>query len=372
MKYDLIVVGAGPGGANAAYHAAQAGAKTLIIDKKSEIGVPVRCAEAIVSSLLPEYDIKPDPKWVANKISHIKSISSKGRVIDLKTATKGYILDRTEFEKMLVKRAEDKGAEVLLRATVTGLSKKGLNVYKASSKTRSVFSSKIIIAADGVESRVGRWGGMNTTLALQDIGVCAQYQLKNIEIDPDCVELYWGEKYAPGGYAWAFPKNDNLANVGVVIPGNFKFTARELLDKFVNWRAPKSKIIKSIVGCVPEAIPPESFVKGNLMLVGDAARVSIPVTGGGIGNALFTGRAAGVLAGEVINNNLSLEHLMNYNRIVHKKLTKRLKRAYKLKERLIKSEKNIERVFILLKPFMWLHKLAPNFIEKHGLKNLRY
>lgn len=372
MKYDVIVVGAGPGGANAAYHATQAGAKTLIIDKKSQVGVPVRCAEAIVSSLLPEYDIKPNPKWVANKISNIKSISSKGRIIILKTATKGYILNRTEFEKMLVKRAEDEGAEVLLRTTVTGLSKKGLEVYNAKSKTRSVFSCRIIVAADGVESRVGRWGGLNTTLALKDIGVCAQYQLKNLELDPDCVELYWGEKYAPGGYAWAFPKNDNLANVGVVIPGNFMYTARELLDKFVKWRAPKGKIINSIVGCVPEAIPPASLVKDNLMLVGDAARVSIPVTGGGIGNALFTGRAAGKLAGEVIKDNLSLEHLMNYNQIVHKNLTKRLKRAYKLKERFIRSEKNIERVFILLKPFVWLHRLAPNFIEKHGLKSLRY
>ena len=371
MKYDVIVVGTGPGGANAAYHAAKHGAKVLIIDKKSEIGVPVRCAEAVVSTLLDEYNIKPDPKWIANTISNFKAYSSKGREIILKTRTKGYILDRINFEKMLVARAEAQGAEVMLQSTVTGLSKKGLIVQETNSKKRSFFS-RIIIGADGVESRVGRWAGINTTLALKDIGVCAQYQLQNLELDPNSVELYWGEKYAPGGYAWVFPKNDNLANVGVIIPGHFKYTAQDILDKFVKNRAPKSKILKHIKGCVAETVPPDKLVKGNVILVGDAARVSIPVTGGGIGNALFTGREAGELAGKVIKNRESLDNLSEYNQIVHKNLSKRLKRAYKLKEKFIKSEKNIERIFIFLKLFMWVHKLAPGFVEKHGLKNLRY
>lgn len=372
MKYDVIVVGAGPGGANAAYHAAKSGAKVLIIDKKSEIGVPVRCAEAIVGTLLDEYDIKPDRKWITNNIGKFKAYSSKGREFILKTKTKGYILDRVNFEKMLIARAEAQGAEVMLQSTVTGLSKKGLVVQETSDKVRSTFSGKIIVGADGVESRVGRWAGINTALELKDIGVCAQYQLQNLDLDPDSVELYWGEKYAPGGYAWVFPKNDNLANVGVIIPGHFKYTARDVLDKFVKTRAPKGKIITSITGCVPEFFPPDQLVKGNVMLVGDAARVSIPVTGGGIGNAMFTGKAAGELAGTVIKNNLSLDHLAEYNQIVHKKLSKRLKRAYKLKERFIKSEKNIERIFIYLKLFMWVHRLAPGFAEKYGLKNLRY
>ncbi len=372
MKYDVIVVGAGPGGANTAYHAAKNGAKVLIIDKKSEIGVPVRCAEAIVSTLLDEYNIKPDRKWITNNISKFKAYSSKGREFVLKTKTKGYILDRVNFEKMLVTRAEAQGAKVLLQSTVTGLSKKGLVVQKANSKKRSFFSGRIIIGADGVESRVGRWAGIDTALELEDIGVCAQYQLQNLDLDTDSVELYWGEKYAPGGYAWVFPKNDNLANVGVIIPGHFKFTAIDVLDKFVKLRAPKGKIIKSIKGCVAESFPPDQLVKGNVMLVGDAARVSIPVTGGGIGNTMFTGRAAGELAGKVVKNKLSLDHLAEYNQVVHKKLTKRLKRAYKLKERFIKNEKNIERIFIYLKFFMWVHRLAPGFAEKYGLKNLRY
>jgi digeranylgeranylglycerophospholipid reductase len=372
MKYDVIVIGGGPGGAVAAYHAAKKGAAVLVIDKKSEIGKPVRCGEAIISSLLDDYQLQPNPKWISNNIGIIKAVSSKGRVIEFKTVTKGYILDRTNFEKMLISRAEDQGAEVLLRSTVTGLSKKGVVVHETNDNGRKTISGKIIIGADGVESRIGRWGGINTALALKDIGVCAQYQLQNIELDTDAVELYWGEKFAPGGYAWAFPKNDNLANVGVIVPGHFKLNAVKLLDKFIKFRAPKSKIINSVTGCVPETIPPDSLVNGNVILVGDAARVSIPVTGGGIGNAMFTGRAAGELAGNIVKNKLDMNILVEYNKTVHKNLTKRLRRAYKMKERFIKNEKNIERVFIFLKLFAWLHRIAPRFIEKHGLKNLRY
>ena len=94
MKYDIIVVGAGPGGANAAYHAARQGAKVLVIDKKTEIGVPVRCGEAIIEIVLKEHDIKLDPHWISNTITKIKSTSSKNRVIELSTTVKGYILDR--------------------------------------------------------------------------------------------------------------------------------------------------------------------------------------------------------------------------------------------------------------------------------------
>jgi digeranylgeranylglycerophospholipid reductase len=372
MKYDIIIIGAGPGGALAAYHAVKKGVKVLVIDKKSEIGKPVRCGEAIISTLLDEYQIKPNSRWISNHISTIRAISSKGRTIQFKTITKGYILDRTNFEKMLISRAEDQGANVMLRTTVTGLSKKGIEVYEADSKNRSSINGRIIIGADGVESRIGRWAGINTTLELKDIGVCAQYQLRNVDLDTDTVELYWGEKYSPGGYAWAFPKNDDLSNVGVILPGHFNYTAQKVLDKFVKLRAPKSKVVNSIVGCVPETIPPKSLVSNNVILVGDAARVSIPVTGGGIGNAMFTGRAAGELAGKIVKNNMDLEELSKYNDQVHANISKRIKRAYKLKQRFIKCENNIERVFIFLKLFAWLHKLAPGFMEKHGFKNLRY
>ncbi len=72
-----------------------------------------------------------------------------------------------------------------------------------------------MIAADGVESRIARWAGIDTSLGLQDLGVCVQYYMTDIELDPGCIEFYFGSRWAPGGYAWVFPKGEREANVGL-------------------------------------------------------------------------------------------------------------------------------------------------------------
>lgn len=64
--YDVVVVGAGPGGSMASYASAKNGAKTLLIEKSQEIGEPVRCAEAIPS--IEEFGLKPEPEFVRNII----------------------------------------------------------------------------------------------------------------------------------------------------------------------------------------------------------------------------------------------------------------------------------------------------------------
>ena len=71
-----------------------------------------------------------------------------------------------------------------------------------------------VVAADGFESQVGRWAGIDTSLAPRDITSCFQYRLTNIDQDYDYCEFVLGSK-APGGYIWIFPKNKDTANVGM-------------------------------------------------------------------------------------------------------------------------------------------------------------
>ena len=47
IETDILVIGAGPAGSSAAKHAALGGAKVILIEKKSEIGAPKRCAEGV-------------------------------------------------------------------------------------------------------------------------------------------------------------------------------------------------------------------------------------------------------------------------------------------------------------------------------------
>ena len=61
METDVLVIGAGPAGSAAAKHAALGGASVILIDKKSEIGTPKRCAEGIYDHGLKWLEIEPNP-----------------------------------------------------------------------------------------------------------------------------------------------------------------------------------------------------------------------------------------------------------------------------------------------------------------------
>ncbi len=80
--------------------------------------------------------------------------------------------------------------------------------------SRSKVKAKVTIGADGYWSIVRRSAGLARWYP--DVVTCAQFQLGGIHIeDPSTNEFYVGTKYAPGGYAWVFPKNEEVANVGL-------------------------------------------------------------------------------------------------------------------------------------------------------------
>ena len=132
-----------------------------------------------------------------------------------------------------------------------------------------------------LKSKVGRWGGIDTSLKPGDIETGAQFLVSNI--DPgEYNKFYLGEKYAPGGYQWVFPKGENTANVGLGILGSKSGNIRAiyLLQRFLEIHMPQAKIVEMVIGGVPVSGPIKQTVTDGLMLVGDAARQSDPLTGG--------------------------------------------------------------------------------------------
>lgn len=99
METDVLVVGAGPAGSSAAKHAALGGAKVLMLDKKSEIGAPKRCAEGVSKEGLKELGIEPSSRWVTRELSGVRMVSPNGTSVWLtddrvKLPEAGYILER--------------------------------------------------------------------------------------------------------------------------------------------------------------------------------------------------------------------------------------------------------------------------------------
>jgi digeranylgeranylglycerophospholipid reductase len=166
---------------------------------------------------------------------------------------------------------------------------------------------------------------------------CIQYLLTDIDIDPISIDFYLGNDVAPEGYLWIFPKGERSANVGIGISGRKSrdgSRAKDYLDRFIAKNFPSGKTIEAIVGGVPVCQPLPCTVADGLMVVGDAARVVDPLTGGGIGSAMFTGRLAARVASECVSaGDCSKDALMRYDTEWRaSRMGASLKRNYKIKE----------------------------------------
>jgi digeranylgeranylglycerophospholipid reductase len=306
MKFDLLVVGAGPAGSMAAKTAANAGLKVALLEKRQEIGEPIRCAGGISKSSLGKL-VKPDPKWIAAEVKGARIYAPDGTRIMMSgnqaQNETGYILDRGIFDRALAIDAACAGAEVFVKTRAVGLLKGDdmpCGIYVQREGELLKMEAPLVIGADGIESKVGRWAGIDTALKLKDIEVCVQFLVQDRGIDEDYCEFYLGKEIAPGGYVWSFPMGDRLANVGVCIQGSEAIPglAARLLEDFIRKRMPNAKLLDLVVGGVPASGPIETTISDGVMLVGDAARQSDPLTYAGILN----GMKAGVLAGEIAAN----------------------------------------------------------------------
>lgn len=343
-KYDVVVVGAGPAGSIAAKTSAEKGLDVLLIEKRQEIGNPVRCAEGVSQAGIKKH-IMPDKKWIAAEVKGSRIYAPDGTRVDISEERSGkevgYVLERKVFDRVLAQEAALAGAEVLVKTSATGLRmENGLvrGIQARSFGEMVTIESKIVIGADGIESKVGRWAGIDTHLAPKNIETCAQFLMTNIEVS-DYSEFYLGEKIAPSGYVWIFPKGQNSANVGIGILGSRseKGRAIALLQEFVAKRMPRGRIIEIVVGGVPVSGPIERTIANGLMLVGDAARQSDPLTGGGIINAMDAGRIAGEVAFAAISKgDTSVKALEEYEKRWRATIGKNISRSLVVKNLFIR------------------------------------
>ena len=318
--YDVLVIGAGPGGSIAAKTAAEKGLDVLLIEKRQEIGDPVRCAEGVNKEYLKKH-VEIDNSWICADLKGSRIFSPNGTKIEMAQEISGgevgYVLERKIFDRALAEHAAKAGAEVRVKTRATGLIieddfVKGARLMHLGKEYE--VRAKIVIGADGVESKVGRWAGIDTSLKPVDIETCAQYLIAGVDIDQEYCEFYIGSELAPGGYIWIFPKGEGKANVGVGLlgskTGKFKPRPVDYLNNFVEKKFPNAGIVEMVFGGVPVSGCIEKTSANGLMLVGDAARQSDPITGGGILNAMDAGKLAGEAAYEAISaEDVSFEKL---------------------------------------------------------------
>ncbi|MCU0342540.1 MAG: NAD(P)/FAD-dependent oxidoreductase [Ignavibacterium sp.] len=333
--YDIIVVGAGPAGSMAARFAAELGVSVLMLEKDRDVGYPVRCGEAISKAGVEEF-IPSDDKWIAAKISKFSFNAPDGSEVIVEFGDVGYVLERRIFDYELARTAAEAGAEIITRAYVNGLlfndSKVSGVKFELNGEQKEV-NAKIVIAADGVESRVGRWAGLETYIDFRDMESAVQITAANIPVDQNTLYFYFGQDVAPNGYFWVFPKGHNKANIGLGVSGLIgkKKSAQSFLDDFMNKHYPNAPVLTKIAGGVPCSITLDKISGPGIMLVGDAARQVNPLSGGGIASGMIGGKIAGTIAGEAIKQN-KLDHILTYDKVWNDRLGKRHETFNRIKE----------------------------------------
>jgi len=304
---DVLVVGAGPAGSVAAWHAKQAAPEldVVLLERDPAVGAPVRCAEGVGDAGLREF-VNPDrADWTSRRITSVIFQAPDDTEVVLADCGLGWILDRTRFDAYLAAQAAATGAEVLVGAEATAMTRNGdgrWHVRVVERGTETVYQARVVIGADGVETMVGRWAGLDTRVPSRDMESCAQYVLQGIDFDPDAIYLQFSDAIAPGGYAWIFPKAVGVANVGLglVALKTDGRNARQYLDAWIARRFPNGARTGYTVGGVIVHTTIKQTYADGVMIAGDAAHMINPLSGGGINNAMKAGRLAGCTAAAAI------------------------------------------------------------------------
>ncbi len=344
MKVDCLIVGAGPAGNIAAKEMASRGYETLVVEKRQEIGAPKRCAEGITKHGLDKLGVKLHPLCISGRISGAALYSPSGKKVVMEgEEMEGYVLERKIFEKWLASEAIKAGAKYMVKTQAMGMRKEG-GMWKVSIKSiegMQEVEAKLVIGADGVESKVGRWAGLNTVNKITDYHSGIQFEMANVNAESKYIHLFFGRDVAPLGYAWIFPKAFS-ANVGLgILEKGARMKAYEYLIKFIKEHEEIFKDAQPIEingGGVPVAHFTEMVADG-VMLVGDAAQLVNPIHGGGMTRAIHSSIMAAEVADKALRKgDVSKEMLKEYERMWEEEYGEKTKKLMKLRAFLEKLE----------------------------------
>jgi geranylgeranyl reductase family protein len=356
MKYDVVVVGAGPVGSTAARHAALNGAKALLLEEHASIGSPVGCTGLLSTRALAECELKPSNEFVFNSVRGAFVHSPDGQCLPIDgKQTKAYVVSRKNFDRTLAVMAVEEGVELALRTRAIGFERNNTETGKEISqvklkvlrngKPETIFTS-VVIGADGVKSRIASYAGLEKPARiLPGIQIEAPYASD----DSDFVELFPGS-FAPGFFAWTVPVNEKVSRIGLALEpglawknGQEKNSPLFYLEKFLSSNSHvKSKysgsMLDFIVGGIPIG-PPKKTVSDGIMLAGDAAGQAKPTSGGGIYTGAFAAKIAGkVSAKAAFEGDTSAKRLSEYDQLWRKGLGKELEIGMKIHDYIGKLE----------------------------------
>ncbi len=332
QQYDLIIIGAGPGGLSTANEAAKEGLKVLVLEEHKEIGVPIHCGECFSEFSAKKDQLRIPSDVISKKVKGVRITFPNGKRVIANEP--GFVLKKDKFEQWLAKQAKKSGARIRTASKAADIEKVE-GGYEITSIGQKIFA-KVVVDASGTNSFAATKLRINKS-AKTVLGV--QYLVEDIKWD-NYLDFYILPKYAPHGYLWVIPKENNCANIGLVSKEKGK-KATDNLDRFLDYLTiPKKNAVNTFGGLIPTSGPVPKTAEDSLMFVGDAAGFTSPMFEGGTQLAIVSGKFAGKVAKKAIEKeDVSAKMLLKYNNLWKKefpdysKLLKGKSAFYKLNKK---------------------------------------
>jgi len=272
IKYDVMVIGAGPVGIYASIRIAEAGFRVLAIEEDAQVGKPRFCTgliskEAFDQFLLPEGAIEEEFNFAT-------IFSPSGLKLRLKSKSPVYATDRTTFDQGLYHRAKEAGVKFLLNCRCLALKVNNdfaeARVAALGASERTIKAEAIILAT-GIKYSLHKFVGLTLPPDFLD---CSQVQTAGRPMEG--IEIYLGNSIAPRSFAWVVPLKKNELRIGMSTYQNSASFLKTLLKKLS---------LKGDFNIMRRPIPLgtiKNTYTDRVLVVGDAAGQVKPTTGGGI------------------------------------------------------------------------------------------
>ena len=346
-NFDIIVIGAGPGGSVAAKVASENGYSTCILEKEmlGEKGRYKACGGGAAWELIEEINYPEDK--IGRVIESLELHHVDGETYSKKG--KGAVVWRSTFDKFLTDMAVDSGALLKEKELMINIEKVD-DFYKISTN-KDKYTAKYIIAADGVTSptlKLLNWPFFKSEDLILTITKEMRTTKSNIDkiLGHDTVHLFFGiESLIRVGYAWLFPKAKRIT-VGWGNQIDLVKNSREEFKKFLALPLVKLALNNSTMETFkPHLIPVglrSKLYGDNVFAIGDAGGIVDPISGKGIPYAMMSGQFA-IETIITCEEKDKLDKLGSiYERNLEKKFLRVLKAKRILRDKIFQSDENLK------------------------------
>lgn len=356
---DIIILGAGPAGTTASLELARLGRTALLLDKAAFPRDKV-CGDALSGKVVDTLQ-RIDPGLVERLGADsrhlpcwgVQFIAPSGEVLEVPFKTDyrerlgqerapGFIAARTDFDAFMLREALEKGNTTFRPNTDIREITCNDQGFTLTSSRGEVFSSRLLIAADGAHSIALRQLKARPLDPAHHSAAVRAYYSGVADLHPDhFIELHYLRDLLPG-YFWIFPLPNGRANVGLGLRSDViarrRLDLKKLLEQVIQdhpqfrKRFAHAKREQAIKGFgLPLGSRRREISGAGYFLCGDAASLIDPFTGEGIGNAMISGRLAAIRASEALEENRrDAAFFQEYDRRVYRQLGDELRLSYQL------------------------------------------